>query len=228
MDDDVVTRDDASAALEKTGWRVLLNTIATAVPTTSFAQSAEVAEALAHVAGADDRLRMDLRSNRVELTIETRSRRTTFAASDVALARQLTAAIGELGLTTTAQPEGRPVQALEIAIDALDIPRIRPFWKAVMGYTDEPGGDGPADAVVDPLRQNPTIWFQQMDAPRPQRNRIHFDIVVAHDEADRRREAALAAGGTLVSAAYARAFWILADAEGNEICICTCQDRDRD
>jgi 4a-hydroxytetrahydrobiopterin dehydratase len=67
-----------------------------------------------------------------------------------------------------------------------------------------------------------------MDAPRPQRNRIHFDIVVAHDEADRRREAALAAGGTLVSDDAARAFWVLADAEGNEICICTWQDRDRD
>ena len=28
-------------------------------------------------------------------------------------------------------------------------------------------------------------WFQQMDEPRPQRNRIHFDISVPHDEARR-------------------------------------------
>ena len=65
-----------------------------------------------------------------------------------------------------------------------------------------------------------------MDEPRPQRNRIHFDLDVAHDEAPGRIRAALDAGGVLVSDAEARAFWILADAEGNEICICTWQDRD--
>jgi 4a-hydroxytetrahydrobiopterin dehydratase len=65
-----------------------------------------------------------------------------------------------------------------------------------------------------------------MDQPRPQRNRIHFDITVPHDEADARIAAALDAGGTLVSADAARAFWILADAEGNEVCVCTWQDRD--
>jgi 4a-hydroxytetrahydrobiopterin dehydratase len=65
-----------------------------------------------------------------------------------------------------------------------------------------------------------------MDAPRPQRNRIHLDVTVAHDEAEARVQTALAAGGVLVSAARARAFWILADAEGNEVCVCTWLDRD--
>lgn len=65
-----------------------------------------------------------------------------------------------------------------------------------------------------------------MDVPRTQRNRIHFDITVAHDEADTRVQAALAAGGVLVSDAHARSFWVLADAEGNEVCVCTWQDRD--
>jgi 4a-hydroxytetrahydrobiopterin dehydratase len=31
----------------------------------------------------------------------------------------------------------------------------------------------------------------------------------------------------MVSDAHARAFWVLADAEGNEACICTWQDRGR-
>jgi 4a-hydroxytetrahydrobiopterin dehydratase len=65
-----------------------------------------------------------------------------------------------------------------------------------------------------------------MDAPRKQRNRIHFDVAVSHDEAEDRIRAALAAGGVLVSDAQARAFWILADIEGNELCICTWLDRD--
>ena len=65
-----------------------------------------------------------------------------------------------------------------------------------------------------------------MDAPRPQRNRIHLDITVPDDVAEQRITAALAAGGTLVSDGAAKAFWILADPEGNEVCICTWQDRD--
>jgi 4a-hydroxytetrahydrobiopterin dehydratase len=126
------------------------------------------------------------------------------------------------------EPGGQrsPRKALELAIDALDIPGIRPFWKAVLGYADEPGSDDSERAIVDPAGQLPAIWFQQMDSPRPQRNRIHFDITVAHDEAEPRVRAALAAGGRLVDDSFARSFWVLADAEGNEVCVCTWTDRD--
>ena len=65
-----------------------------------------------------------------------------------------------------------------------------------------------------------------MDQPRPQRNRIHLDVTVAHDEAEPRVQAVLDAGGRLVDDSYARMFWVLADAEGNECCICTWTDRD--
>jgi hypothetical protein len=66
----------------------------------------------------------------------------------------------------------------------------------VLGYADEPGRSGPWDGLVDPLGQGPAVWFQRMDAPRPQRNRIHVDVSVPHDEAEPRIQAALAAGGT--------------------------------
>ena len=69
------------------------------------------------------------------------------------------------------------------------------------------------------------MWFQQMDAPRPQRNRIHLDVTVPHDAAQQRVAAALAAGGRLVRDTAAPAFWVLADAEGNEVCVCTWQGR---
>ena len=127
-------------------------------------------------------------------------------------------------MTPTAGP--RSVQLLEIAIDALDIPAVRPFWKAVLCYTDEPDAHGPTDPLIDPAGQGPAIWFQQMDRPRPQRNRIHLDISVPHDEAAARLEAAQAAGGRLLSAAAAPSFWVLADPEDNEICITTWQGRD--
>ena len=120
----------------------------------------------------------------------------------------------------------RSVQVLEIGIDALDAAAIRPFWRTVLGYVDEPGWSGPWDGLIDPLGQGPAVWFQRMDAPRPQRNRIHFDVSVPHDEAESRIGAALAAGGTLINDARAPAFWVLADAEGNEACVTTWQGRD--
>ena len=96
-----------------------------------------------------------------------------------------------------------------------------------MAYADEPAHSGPKDAIVDPAGQGPAIWFQQMDAPRPQRNRVHFDITVPDDEADARVRAALVAGGRLVDDSFPRSFWVLADAEGNEVCVCTWTERDK-
>ena len=110
-------------------------------------------------------------------------------------------------------------QCLELAIDTMDADRIRPFWAAVLGYRERNGN------LEDPRRLGPPLWFQEMTEPRPQRNRIHLDLSVPHDMAEERVAAALAAGGTLVSDAHARSWWVLADADGNEICICTWQDR---
>jgi 4a-hydroxytetrahydrobiopterin dehydratase len=64
-----------------------------------------------------------------------------------------------------------------------------------MGYEDEVGASGSDGPLVDPLGQGLAIWFQQVDVPRPQRNRIHLDVSVPHDEAHHRIRAALAAGG---------------------------------
>jgi 4a-hydroxytetrahydrobiopterin dehydratase len=134
---------------------------------------------------------------------------------DVDLARAISRAASELG-ATSAPGVG---QAMELAIDTMDADRIRPFWAAVLGYVDRDG------VLHDPRRTGPPVWFQQMDEPRTQRNRIHVDVSVPHDVADERIAAALAAGGTLVSDRRARAFWVLADADGNEACISTWQDR---
>lgn len=51
-------------------------------------------------------------------------------------------------------------------------------------------------------------------------------MTVAHDVAERRIAAALASGGRLVLDANAPAFTVLADADGNEACVCTWQGRD--
>jgi 4a-hydroxytetrahydrobiopterin dehydratase len=226
---ELLSRTAASDAVQDSAWRYLLGTLRTSVPVISAAQGLEVAGAAvaACAEDADEHLTVDLRADRVELALQTIAL-DGLTQLDIDLSRRITDAVTGLGLiaagvTTTG---ARSVQLLEIAIDTLDMAAIRPFWKAVLQYEDQPGNIEAPNGLVDPARQGPAFWFQQLDAPRPQRNRIHFDITVSHEEADGRIGAALAAGGTLVSDDAARSFWILADAEGNEICVCTWQDRD--
>lgn len=227
-----LSRQAASDAVSDQGWRYLLGSLRTSVPVASLSQATEVAARAVAACGtdADGHLRIDLRADRVVLTLQSLDQ-ARLTDCDINLAHRLSAAISDIGLQT--EPEigragagARSVQQLEIAIDALDIAAVRPFWKAALGYANEPGADGPEDAIVDPVGQGPTIWFQQMNQPRPERNRIHFDICVPHDEAPGRIEAALAAGGRLVSESDAPAFWVLADVEGNEACVTTWQGRD--
>jgi 4a-hydroxytetrahydrobiopterin dehydratase len=220
-----LSRQEASDAVTGLGWRLVLGELRTEVRTGSLPLAADVAARAAAVPEAQGHLRMDVRADRVVLSLQT-AETGRLTTRDVELARRISVVTEEFRLTTTSGQDDRTVQALEIGIDAMDIASIRPFWKAVLGYADEPGQPGPEDALVDPFGQGPAIWFQQMDAPRPQRNRIHFDVSVPHDEAHRRIEATVAAGGTLLSDAEAPAFWVLADPEGNEACITTWQGRD--
>jgi 4a-hydroxytetrahydrobiopterin dehydratase len=222
-----LSRADASAAVSGIGWRLILGEFRTEVLTGSLPLAADVAARAAAVADAEGHLRMDVRADRVVLSLQTAAIGWV-TPRDVELAHRISVVVGEFRLTTQTGVGGdtRSVQGLEIGIDALDATTIRPFWQAVLGYADEPGRSGPQDALVDPVGQGPAIWFQQMDAPRPQRNRIHFDVSVPHDEAHQRIQAAIAAGGTLVYDAEAPAFWVLADPEGNEACITTWQGRD--
>ena len=228
--DTPLSRTAASATAADIGWRYLLDALAVTVPVRSLAQAAEVAAAAVRSGGADSdgHLRIDLRPDRVELSVQTPALKAV-TSRDTELAHRVADTVAGIGLhpaPATSAGSPRPVEQLELAIDALDIPAIRPFWKAVMAYADEPGHSGPEDAIVDPAGQGPAIWFQQMDAARPQRNRVHFDITVADDEADAQVHAALGAGGRLVDDSFARSFWVLADAEGNEACVCTWTDRD--
>jgi 4a-hydroxytetrahydrobiopterin dehydratase len=222
-----LSRPEASDAVTGIGWRYVLGEFRTQVRTGSLPLAADVAARAAAVAGADGHLQMDIRADRLVLSLQT-AEISWVTPLDVELAHRISEVVGEFKLTTTSgvgSPGSRSVQVIEIGIDAMDIAAIRPFWKVVLGYTDEPGNSG-GNGLVDPLGQGPAVWFQQMDAPRPQRNRIHFDVSVPHDEARQRIAAAVAAGGTLTYDAEAPAFWVLADPEGNEACVTTWQGRE--
>ena len=225
-----LSRSEASDAVTRLGWRLVLGELRTEVRTGSLVLAADVAARAATVAGAEGHLRLDVRADRVLLSLQTATA-AWVTERDVELARNISTVVDETRLETVSGVglDGggeRAVQVIEIGIDALDAAAIRPFWRAVLGYVDEPGRFGPWDGLVDPLGQGPAVWFQRMDAPRPQRNRLHLDVSVSHDEAESRLGAALAAGGTMINDTRAPAFWVLADAEGNEACVTTWQGRD--
>jgi pterin-4a-carbinolamine dehydratase len=123
---------------------------------------------------------------------------------DVALAAHVSGIARELGLV--ADPTA--VQHVNLTLDALDASAVMPFWATALGY------DVDGDDVIDPRRLHPGIWFQDMDAPRPLRNRIHLDAGTPYDLAAARVAAVEGEGGTIVRSDVWRT---LADPEGNEV-----------
>jgi 4a-hydroxytetrahydrobiopterin dehydratase len=242
------TRGHTSDVVDPLGWRLILGVAVTHVRVPSLAAAADAASIAVAAAGAEanGHLTAELHADRVVLRLHTATIGSV-SELDLGLARTVTEALAARSLRTEPGDDAAVPQAIEIAIDALDIPLIRPFWQAVTGYVDEPGPpDLPEGALLDPLRRGPAIWFQQMDEPRGRigaggppacggersdpgnviRNRIHLDVDVAPELAQSRIDAALAAGGTMRNDGAAPAFWVLADPEGNEACICTWQGRD--
>src|SRR6201995_1754109 len=196
MADTILTESEASLAVEDLGWRYLLDCLTTAVPVGSLLDASDIIRAAVDIAGppANDHLRLRATPDRVEFTLETRGK-FRVPTRAVELARSITQAVRAAGHQTVAHPAHHSVQSLAIAIDAMDIPAVRPFWQAVLG---DDAVAAPVD-LVDPVDGGPSLWFQQMDEPRTQRNRMHLDLTVPHDDAVARVEAALAAGGRLGS-----------------------------
>jgi 4a-hydroxytetrahydrobiopterin dehydratase len=159
---------------------------------------------------------VDLRWRTVYFTFSTHSAGGV-TQLDVELAHRVLAAGGSVG----AQPAGAP-ERVEIALDVVDADAVRPFWRAALGYREHTDADGDVE-LQDPRGRAPSLWFQAMDPPRHERSRFHLDVFVPDDAATARVEACIAAGGRLLTDAHAPAFWVLADLEGNEVCICTRQ-----
>jgi len=200
-------------------WQVLDEGACTYFRTGSFAAGARMVHAISELSGYEDhRPDIDLRYEGVTVRLITITPGYNGLSQRVVeLARQISAVAREVNLA--ADPSF--VQTVQVTIDALVLPAVMPFWKAVLGYED---GVSPED-LVDPHGRGPSFWFQQMDAPRPQRNRIHVDVSLPHDQAEARIAAALAAGGHLVTDEHAPEWWTLADAEGNEADVAPWRDR---
>lgn len=208
-----------SADPELSAWRILLGQLVSRWATKDFAAGADFVARIARLAEEHDHHPdVDLRYGHVTITtvshdvdrLTQRDRRLAVAISQVAAELEL-----------EAQPE--LLSQLEVAVDVVLAEKVEPFWMAVLGFDKATPHD---HNLRDPSGRLATVWFQQSDEPRHERNRIHLDVTVPHDVAPRRVESALAAGGRLVTDEYAPSWWVLADAEDNEVCVCTWQGRE--
>lgn len=137
---------------------------------------------------------------------------------DVRLART----IGELAAAEGVALDGAGQSVLELGLDSPDGGAIAGFWAAVLRVDRVSHPDG--EDLIDRSGRLPLIWFQTSGDEEP-RQRWHPDVWVDPVEVQPRIDAALAAGGILVSDQSAPRFWVLADPQGNRVCLCTWQER---
>jgi 4a-hydroxytetrahydrobiopterin dehydratase len=168
---------------------------------------------VAEVPGLEPRTLLTVAADR--LTVKLTREMWGTEARHVAVARAISAVARERG----AVADRGAVQEVQLAVaakpDAIDLG----FWRAVLGYA--PMHD---DNCIDPLGQGSTVWMQDLDPAKPLRHAMHVDVSIAHDRAEARLEAAVAAGGRIVDDSHAPGAWILADRSGNKVCIAAWPD----
>jgi glyoxalase superfamily protein len=218
---DLVPGDRLSKGPETADWHVLFGAM-TFYPVDSPGRAGELASAVAGL--ADDAglpLMVDLRPDGV--TID--SGKDQWEDGEGSATNRFVDLAG--GIQTTARDFGlsadltRP-RFVQLGIDAVDVPVVRAFWASVLGYQHDLRTF--LTDIYDPRRLNPVLFFQPMDASdtdrRQHRNRIHIDLFVPYDQAQARIDAAVAAGGRIVTE-NASDRHTLVDPEGNEVHIVT-------
>lgn len=130
--------------------------------------------------------------------------------------------ISELAAEADVEADPSAPIVLELGLDTANRDRIAPFWAALL-TGDASNVDG--DDVVDPSGRVPLLWFQRTEEHEVPKQRLHVDLWVGSDQAEARIAAAVEAGGEVVDDSQAPSFTVLADTDGNRVCVCTIQDR---
>jgi hypothetical protein len=145
-------------------------------------------------------------------------------------------------------------RTFQVTIDCADPFALSSFWESALAYepADPPEGSDtweewlekmevpredwdpglrPYNAIVDPDRRGPRIWFQRVPEPKAVKNRIHFDLDASEGPAapvDRRKEQVEAEVERLIGLGARRLadyeeqdhyHVVMADPEGNEFCL---------
>jgi 4a-hydroxytetrahydrobiopterin dehydratase len=201
------------------GWAYLLGGLQTRIHTRDFTTGLAVISAIGATA---ERMNhhpdLNLRYDHVDARLTSHDERGV-TDRDIRLARTISSIAADAGVRL----ESANLSRLELALDTPARESVLPFWAAVLA-TEHLAGPDFGDELDDPSDVLPTVWFQPSGSEEP-RQRWHPDVWVDPTQVQPRIDAALDAGGTLVSDAEAPSFWVLADPEGNRVCLCTWQER---
>ena len=207
----------ADAGLD--GWAYLLGGLQTRIHTGNFATGLAVVNAIG-AAAEEMNHHPDLTLRYPQVDVRLTSHDSGGVTDrDIRLARAIAAIAADAGVAL----DSASVSRIELALDTPDHAAVAPFWAAVLGMKHLSGPDF-GDEVRDKADALPAVWFQESGTEEP-RQRWHIDMWLEPAQVQPRITAAIAAGGTLVSDAEAPSYWVLADPEGNRVCLCTAQDR---
>lgn len=135
---------------------------------------------------------------------------------------------------------------IDLTLDCANPTRLAEFWKLALGYEDEPppapfvtreewlrqfgppeDDDEDGAWLHDPAGVGPRLSLLQVPEPKVAKNRLHMDLRVAGQGSDDERWARitevvdrLTAVGVTVLGEFPGHHVVLADPEGNELCIC--------
>jgi 4a-hydroxytetrahydrobiopterin dehydratase len=207
------------ADLDLVGWANLVGGLQTRIRTGDFATGLKVLNAVGAAAEEmNHHPDLDLRYSRIDVRLSSHDAG-GITDRDVRLAHKIT----DIAAAAGAELDRSGLSRVELGLDSPDGGRIAPFWAAVLAAKHSVGENW--EDVGDPNGVLPLVWFQPSGSEEP-RQHWHPDVWVEADEVQPRIDAAVAAGGRLVSDARAPRFWVLADAEDNLVCLCTWQERD--
>ncbi len=112
----------------------------------------------------------------------------------------------------------------EIVLDCQDHERVGAFWAEVLGYDVVDSSDGPDDwyrQLKGPDGSGPTVMVVRTpDGPKSAKNRLHLDLNATDRDQEAEVERIIALGATRADVGQGEQTWVvLADPEGNELCV---------
>nr|WP_274387754.1 VOC family protein [Salsipaludibacter albus] len=139
---------------------------------------------------------------------------------DVDLAWRIT----EIAVDHGVAAEPGSVGMIELGLDTRQSATIAPVWAALLtGNAEAQGHGSPSDEIRDATGRVPNLWFGDASDDGTSGQRFHVEVYVAHEVAEQRIAAAVAAGGTVVDDTDAPSLTVIADQDGNRGVLCVAE-----
>lgn len=201
-------------------WRKLEHALHARFAGSDFRELARFISAVADAAeAADHHPDVRLTYGVVDVSVCSHDAGMNITNRDIDLATEISRIAAQHGLA--ADPSS--VTQLELALDTAHKDRVAPFWSALLTGAADNLVDG---TVVDSSGRVPQVWFQGSEEHEGPRQRWHLDLWLPPETVDERVAAAVAAGGALLRDESAATFTVLADPDGNRVCICFATGRE--